>query len=242
MLYLCIMPIQKILQDADFGQIVISTRRGMRQVVMRIKSDGLYVNAPYFTRVSSVLEIVEKHRADLLKKKASRPSHLIDTDFEFHSDFISLRVVEGVGRRFESRLDHATGERCIACPKETDFENPDIQAFLRKAIVNILKRRAAEVLPARLAELAARNGLKYASIRINSAKTRWGSCSSLKTISLSCYIMLLPKHLADYVMLHELSHLLEMNHSERFWLVMDKMTDGRAKQLEKEIKQYHTSF
>lgn len=236
------MSVQKILQDADFGQVVISTRKGMRQIVMRIKPEGLYVNAPYFTRLSEIMNIVEKHRADLLKKKACRPSRLINPYFTLKSDFISLRIVGGEGRRFESRLDHTTGERTVVCPKDTDFDNPDVQAFLRKVIENMLKRRAAEVLPKRLAELAAKNGLKYASVRINSAKTRWGSCSSMKTISLSCYNVLLPRHLADYVMLHELSHLQEMNHSARFWQVLDGMTNGCAKQLEKEIKQYHTSF
>ena len=76
--------------------------------------------------------------------------------------------------------------------------------------------------------MAERFGLTYRKVRITGARSRWGSCTSAKTISLSCYLMLVPSHLIDYVILHELAHTREMNHGPRFWELLDSMTAGQA--------------
>ena len=68
--------------------------------------------------------------------------------------------------------------------------------------------------------------------------TRWGSCSGLGNINLSLWLMLAPTHLVDYVIKHELAHLNEMNHGPRFWKELDAMTEGQAKMLAREIRQF----
>ncbi len=99
-----------------------------------------------------------------------------------------------------------------------------------------LRKKAREYLPFRLKFLADSHGFNYTSIRISKSRTRWGSCSSKKTINLSFYLMLLPEHLADYVLLHELCHTVYMNHGPEFWKLLDSLTEGRAKQLRKELR------
>ena len=79
-------------------------------------------------------------------------------------------------------------------------------------------------------------------MKINSSKGRWGSCSARKAINLSYYLVLLPKHLIDYVLLHELCHTREMNHGERFWALLNSVTDGKALELREELKQYKTEI
>lgn len=80
-----------------------------------------------------------------------------------------------------------------------------------------LKKQADFWLKRRLFALAKQHGLKYERVRIMNAKTRWGSCSSTGTISLNYALMKVPETLRDYVILHELTHTIHMNHNEVFW-------------------------
>lgn len=101
-----------------------------------------------------------------------------------------------------------------------------------------LLEKAKLYLPQRLFDLARNNGFIYKGLTIRNSKTRWGSCSSKKNINLSIYMMILPPHLIDYVILHELCHTIHMNHSPEFWALLDKYTGNKAKALRQEMKQY----
>lgn len=105
--------------------------------------------------------------------------------------------------------------------------------------VEFLRKQAKKQLPPRLQALASARGLSFSNVSIHRSRTRWGSCSSRGSISLSLYLMLLPPHLQDYVMQHELTHLMEMNHSSRFWNLLDKATGGKALEYRKEIRNFH---
>lgn len=106
--------------------------------------------------------------------------------------------------------------------------------------INNMRQQAKMLLPRRVAELAHMHGFSYQDVKIQSSRTRWGSCSTRCNINLSLYLMSLPEHLIDYVILHELCHTIHHDHSPRFWELMDKVTNGRARDLNKEIKNYHT--
>ena len=72
--------------------------------------------------------------------------------------------------------------------------------------------------------------MRHGEVRISGAKTRWGSCSRKGTINFTYRLMFVPEELADYVVVHELAHLKEMNHSGRFWSVVEQvMPDYRAR-------------
>ena len=118
----------------------------------------------------------------------------------------------------------------------------DIQAWITKTLEAFARKRVRERLVPRLLEMAAERSLSISAVRVSSAKGRWGSCSSKGNINLSLYLVLLPRHLQDYVLQHELTHLIEMNHSPRFWARLDKVCEGKSKALRKEMRQYNTSF
>ena len=96
------------------------------------------------------------------------------------------------------------------------LKNPETQRT-RDYQKKQLMKKAKEYLPYRLEYLANLYGYHYEKCRLSHANTRWGSCSSNKTISLNIGLMNVPEPLRDYVIVHELSHLNHMNHSSAFW-------------------------
>lgn len=86
-----------------------------------------------------------------------------------------------------------------------------------RAATRYLTRQAKLLLPKRAAAFAPRLGVSPQAVTITSAKTRWGSCSGKDRISFSFRLMMLPAEQIDYVVVHELAHILEHNHSDRFY-------------------------
>ena len=103
--------------------------------------------------------------------------------------------------------------------------------------VEQLRARAKAELPARLAELAARHGFSYARVFIKNNVSNWGSCSVRGNINLNLRLVTLPEELRDYVMLHELCHLKEMNHGARFHALLESVCPTH-RGLEKALKTY----
>ena len=82
---------------------------------------------------------------------------------------------------------------------------------------------AKEVLPQRIAHYAEVLDVKYGKITIRNQKTRWGSCSSKGNLNFNCLLMLCPDNVIDYVVVHELCHLIHHNHSKRFWNEVERV-------------------
>ena len=88
---------------------------------------------------------------------------------------------------------------------------------LRPALERALWHRAAKEFPPRVECLAAEHGLSVFRVTVRNQRTRWGSCSRRGTVSLNWRLIQAPPFVSDYVILHELMHLRQMNHSARFW-------------------------
>lgn len=230
----------RIIEDRDFDRLIIRTRINARNISMRVKEDGLHVTVPPYTKTDRIVEVVNMYRDKMKQHFIRKKPRLIDFDYTIDADCFRLRLVPGSSRFFMVRSHDE--EMVIACPADVDFTDEATQKLIRMAILRAMKKRAEQYLPSVLAELAVRYGMKYRKVRITGARTRWGSCTTTGTISLSCYLMLVPPHLMDYVMLHELAHTREMNHGPQFWALLDSMTEGHAHQLRAELRNYQTSF
>ena len=105
-----------------------------------------------------------------------------------------------------------------------------IQRFSQRAILppftpeelELLTQKAKAVIPNRTRILASKMHITYNHITIRCQRTRWGSCSSKGNLNFNCLLMLAPEEVLDYVIIHELCHRLEMNHSPAFWKTVAK--------------------
>ena len=86
-----------------------------------------------------------------------------------------------------------------------------------------LKRKAWEYIPSRVEYFANIMGVTPSNVSINQAKTRFGSCNSKKRLNFSCNVMRYPIEAIDYVIVHELAHIKELNHSKRFWAIVESV-------------------
>lgn len=109
---------------------------------------------------------------------------------------------------------------------------------ITRAEAKELRNSARGYLPAAITRLANQHGFHYTSLRLSSARTRWGSCSGKNGISLSIFIMLLPEHLREFIILHELCHTRHHNHSEAFHALLDSLVQGKEKAFNRELKAY----
>ena len=97
----------------------------------------------------------------------------------------------------------------------------DVTPFTAEEIRE-LAEAALEDIPKRVQHYAPMVGVTYGRITIRSQRSRWGSCSSKGNLNFNCLLMLCPEEVRDYVVIHELCHLIEFNHSRRFWSLVEK--------------------
>ena len=112
-----------------------------------------------------------------------------------------------------------------------------VQIPAQKAAHRALRKESEAFLPQRLRILAQKYGYSYKSVHVKPLKTRWGSCDAHQNITLNIFLMQLPSHLIDYVILHELAHTKVMQHGKPFWDEMELYTQN-AKPLRKEIAKF----
>lgn len=107
--------------------------------------------------------------------------------------------------------------------KDKDMESLQDEGFLSEQEIKRLVDLAKQVIPETVAYYARLMSVTYGRISIRKQKTRWGSCSPEGNLNFNCLLMMAPPEVLDYVVVHELSHRLEMNHSSKFWVQVEKV-------------------
>lgn len=158
------------------------------------------------------------------------------------SGAVRLSFPRGVSQRravefLDSRAEWVVRARERLAAKRAALPEP-MQPAETKAQIEVLRRAAKTDLPERIERIARQTGLAYAKLTIRASRTKWGSCSGRNTISLSLFLVTLPEHLRDYVIVHELCHTVHHNHSPRFHALVDSLTGGQEKALSRELRAY----
>ncbi len=140
------------------------------------------------------------------------------------SDAEILKFVESKQKWIEK---HKTKMRLIQ-----EAENENAEPKLTQEEIQGLSEKAKIFLMGRIRFYAAIVGVNYGKVTIRTQTTRWGSCSEKGNLNFNCLLMLMPPEIVDYVVVHELCHRKEMNHSPRFWaLVESVLPDYREREL-----------
>ena len=112
---------------------------------------------------------------------------------------------------------------------------PVVRPFTEEEL-KALANKAKQYIPTRVKHFAPLVGVTYGRITIRRQKTRWGSCSGKGNLNFNCLLMLLPKDVVDYVVVHELCHRKQMNHSAKFWAEVARILPNHEK-LQKQLKE-----
>jgi len=226
---------EKTIDGKELGPIVVRKNLRAKCYSLRVVDGKIIATIPKRGTESGVVSFIESKRERLRSMLIKYPKQpMLNEDYQLKTCTFTLHIFRT--KRSHIYISLKEGILHIACPEDIDFNNEQTQQTLRSIITKVMKVEAKRVLPERLEMLASRHGFQYAGVTVRNTRTRWGSCSSTKRINLSCSLMLLPDHLIDYVLLHELCHTVELNHSERFWSLMNKITNGSAQKLRKELK------
>jgi predicted metal-dependent hydrolase len=208
---------------------------------LRVRDGQLIATMPKRGAERELISFINSRRErllDMLAKSLKRP--VLNESCQIKTCTFELHIFRT--QRTNIYISLKDEKLHIACPEETDFTDEQMQQKLWDILTKVIRYEAARVLPARVNILAELHGFNYKGVTVRKSGTRWGSCSSKKQLNLSLSLMFLPEYLIDYVLLHELCHTVEMNHSERFWALMDQTTNGNTQKYRKELKAYQLFF
>ena len=233
--------------DEEFGEIKVRKSKLARAVKISVGVDGvLRASIPYYSPEFTVLRLIRHNRAEIRKMLSEHSSRNIYRDGDLIGKSHTLIFREknsssAPSSAFSSGKSVAQSKTKRANQKRTgdkslnfeisgnqilvygeNLESPLAQAEIRKIVAKILRKQARAYLPRRVDFLAEKYGFTFEKLRFSHTSSRWGSCSSRGTISLNIALMNLPLHLIDYVIIHELCHTRQMNHSEKFWAEVEK--------------------
>jgi predicted metal-dependent hydrolase len=201
-----------------------------RHYRLTLRKDGVAVaTVPVRGSEREARAFVEQHREWLERaraRQARRPRQAmvwtIGTRVLWRGELTEIRSATGAPLLPAG----VPGPRPMVCLAADVFRVPALSGDLRPALEAQFARRGKVELPARAWELAAVTGTDVKQVTVRNQRSRWGSCSAGGTISLNWRLVQTPDSVRDYIIYHELMHLREMNHSERFWARVAEVCPG----------------
>ena len=236
---------EKIISIDGIGNVLFKHSKRARHLSISIRPFAeARVSIPVGMSYDSAVRFVSERKA-WIQKHLDRMKEFeeMQTQFDENSSYSTKhhKLILKKADRKSISVKLSKGKINVVYPTETDSNSIELQAAIRKGIERALKIEAKEYLPGKVNELAGKYNFKFNKLALKNIKSRWGSCSRKGNINLSIHLMRLPDHLIDYVILHELVHTVQHNHSPRFWNKLDSIT-GRAKSLDKELRKYRIAI
>lgn len=199
--------------DVDgLGRVTIFRRKGLKYLRVSVGRDGsIRLSIPWYVPKSMGIKYLISKKEWIKKHRAASFSGWKDGQQLTEKYHLRLHFTDA--KRTSSKKEE--GKLTIFIPQ--DKTKAQSQALIAKQVKKFLKDEAEKYLPSLLNNIAREKGYRVKNIRIRSLKSRWGSCSHDKTITLNASLVQLPYELVEYVTYHELAHTKHLNHGKEFW-------------------------
>lgn len=185
-----------------------------KSITMKIdEAWDLIVKAPIFTSKKKVEKFIWKH-----KKWIDNRTQMVLNKIKKYNEKDKFMFFWD-----EYELTYDWESKIVEFDWMNFFLNKKYKSKASDLFADFYKKEAKKYIEKRINFIAEQNKLEFNSLKITSAKTRWGSCTSAKNINFSYRLIMAPIKTIDYVIVHELAHLTEMNHSKDFWYLVEKM-------------------
>jgi predicted metal-dependent hydrolase len=200
--------------------VVVRTSPRSRRLILRLDPDGqrFVVTVPPGVSRSRVREFLAHHVDWARQRLRCMPVRI---------DFAAGAIVPYLG--IDHQVRHAPSGRTPVTRTDGAFLVTGRPEHLARRLRDFLIREARRELTDRVLGKAGQLGVRPAGVTIRDTRSRWGSCSATGRLNFSWRLILAPEPVLDYVVAHEVAHLVEMNHSPRFWAIVARLDpDARA--------------
>jgi predicted metal-dependent hydrolase len=215
-----------MLAGASVDYRLVRARR--RSIGMEIDFSGLTVRAPSWVSVREIDEVLSKRGTWILRSLDEWQARRRDV---MPREWKTGAAILYRGRELNLIL-HAAPDRAV----DTDLLNlavrhpaPDDELEVATFVTRWLREEAKRLVLPRVAEYAARVTKIVPTVKLSNARSEWGSCDQHGVIRLNWRLIQLPPELALYIVAHEVAHLVELNHSARFWNLVERLHPGTAR-------------
>jgi predicted metal-dependent hydrolase len=212
----------KLITLPEIGEITLYKRKGHRSIRISVTGAKVRVTQPTWLPFSAG-ESFAHSRIEWMKDHLKTDTLYVDGQQIGISH--TLKLAKGVG--LSRRVTAST--LLITYPKDIESSHASVQKYIESSVVKVLRKQAESYLPIRTSQLAELFNFTFTSVGVKLLKRRWGSCNSKKEIIFNLKLMELDTLHIDYVILHELTHTIHMNHGEQFWVHMESVMPGSKK-------------
>ncbi|HSA06073.1 MAG TPA: SprT family zinc-dependent metalloprotease [Candidatus Gastranaerophilales bacterium] len=231
----------KILRLPEIGEVIICKSKRNKRINLSVKPPGIIrLSMPEKADFKQAEKFVKSKKnwikESIEKVKNINPQNdIIDekTNFKTRNHILKFHThkLKGVKCLLEDGIIN------VFYPETIDISDDFIQKCIKKSVDMALKREAQEYLPERTKFLSKKTGLNFKDLMLVSSRRHWGLCTNDNLIKLNVHLMRLPDELIDYVILHELAHIREKNHSPKFYEFLSTLIPD-PKGWSKKMKKY----
>lgn len=212
---------------------ITQKRKNQKNIILRFRDGFLTVSAPKKATLLQIETVLRQHVAWIQSRQSTLPKRQVhDASPNLH-----VKEVYLFGRSYPVKLIQMTElviplqekfifsetHACIFVPKFMEHTSENLNAYIHNVIYECLFSLAKKTIPKLVIKLGTQFDLNPARVMVKEQRSRWGSCSVNGSIYMNWRLIQAPKEVIKYVAVHELAHLQEHNHSNRFWRLVEQM-------------------